>query len=450
MYIGFDYGTANCSVAYMKDGKPAHVPLEDGRTLIPSTVCAPTREAVSEALFRCHDIQPKDDVGQQLLRNAIRFNREEGIDVAPSDILFGDKALKQYLSDPEEHYFVKSPKSFLGASGLRDMQISFFEDLVCAMMLNIKTTAEHNIQQTIEHAVVGRPVNFQGTGGDEANQQAVDILTNAATRAGFKSISFEFEPVAAGIDFEATLTEEKRVLVVDIGGGTTDCSMLLMGPSHAAKSDRSQDFLAHTGYRIGGNDLDINVAFQQITPLFGKDDSLKSGLPLPISQFWNPVAINNVAAQGDFYAMANRKALQELIRDAKQPEKLRRLLEVYNNRLGHQLVRGAELMKIALSSQDSVKEQILLCEEVLDISCDHAEFATAIAASSEKISGLIDDAVAQSGVTPDLVYVTGGSARSPMLRSLIETRLPGIALVSGDFFGSVTAGLARCAEKRYL
>lgn len=47
---------------------------------------------------------------------------------------------------------------------------------------------------------------------------------------------------------------------------------------------------------------------------------------------------------------------------------------------------------------------------------------------------------------PDVVYLTGGSARSPLLRALLQQQLPGIPLVSGDDFGSVTAGLTRWAN----
>jgi hypothetical chaperone protein len=103
------------------------------------------------------------------------------------------------------------------------------------MMLHIKLQAQTQLPETIDQAVIGRPINFQGLGGDDANAQAQGILERAAKRAGFRDVVFQFEPVAAGLDFEATLSEEKRVLVVDIGGGTTDCSLLLMGPQWRKK-----------------------------------------------------------------------------------------------------------------------------------------------------------------------------------------------------------------------
>ena len=175
---------------------------------------------------------------------------------------FGLSSLGHYIEDPEEVYFVKSPKSFLGASGLKPQQVALFEDLVCAMMLHIRKQAQTQVLDTITQAVIGRPINFQGLGGDEANQQAQGILERAAHRAGFRDVVFQYEPVAAGLDFEATLTEEKRVLVVDIGGGTTDCSLLLMGPQWHHRRDRENSLLGHSGCRVGGNDLDIALAFR--------------------------------------------------------------------------------------------------------------------------------------------------------------------------------------------
>ena len=119
-------------------------------------------------------------------------------------------ALDAYLDDPEEGYYIKSPKSFLGASGLVDSQINLFEDIVAAMMSNIKTLAEESQQKEITQTVIGRPVNFQGLKGDESNRQALSILTRAAKRVGYKDVEFQYEPVAAGFEYEASLSEEKK------------------------------------------------------------------------------------------------------------------------------------------------------------------------------------------------------------------------------------------------
>lgn len=446
MFIGFDYGTANCSVAVMHDGTPQLLEMENGSPLLPSMICAPTREAISEWLYRHHEVPATDDETQALLRRAVSFNREEGIDVLHNSVQFGLSSLRQYMEDPEEVYFVKSPKSFLGASGLKPQQVALFEDLVCAMMLHIRQQAERQLAQPIDRAVIGRPINFQGLGGEEANRQAQGILDRAAHRAGFLEVVFQFEPVAAGLDFESTLREEKQVLVVDIGGGTTDCSVLLMGPKWHHRSDREHSLLGHSGCRVGGNDLDIMLAFKQLCPLLGMGGQTEKGIALPILPWWNSVAINDVPAQNDFYSMANGRMLAELIRDAREPEKVAYLQKVWRQRLGYRLVRVAEESKIALS--DSSQIATMLPFIAADLGCDisQADLASAISQPLQRILEQVTLALENSRVKPDVIYLTGGSARSPMIKQALAQQLPGIPLVGGDDFGSVTAGLARWAN----
>ncbi|WP_338506920.1 molecular chaperone [Erwinia aphidicola] len=446
MFIGFDYGTANCSVAIMENGAPKLLPLEQGSPYLPSMLCAPTRDAVSEWLFRHHQVPTPQAENQALLRRALAFNREEDIEVLPGSVKFGLASLAQYMDDPEEVWFVKSPKSFLGASGLKPQQVAFFEDLVCAMMLQIRHSAQSALNDSVTQAVIGRPVNFQGLGGDDANQQAEGILSRAASRAGFSDVVFQFEPVAAGLDFEATLSKETRVLVVDIGGGTTDCSMLLMGPQWHDKADRKQSLLGHSGCRVGGNDLDIMLAFKELMPLLGLGGETVKGTGLPALPWWNAVAINDVPAQSDFYAAASRKLLQDMIRDAAEPQKVQRLLKVWQQHLGYRLVRAAEESKIALSQQSEVLTALDFIESGLETGISVAGLKTAISQPLERIQEQVTLALNTSGTRPDVIYLTGGSAKSPVLRAALQQQLPDIPLASGDDFGSVTAGLARWAQ----
>lgn len=445
-FIGFDYGTANCSVAVMREGVPVLLEMEDGSSLLPSMLCAPTRESVSEWLYRHHQVPASGDETQALLRRAVSFNREEDIDVLPGSVQFGLSSLRQYMEDPEEVYFVKSPKSFLGASGLKPQQVALFEDLVCAMMLHIRNKAQTQVAEPINQAVIGRPINFQGLGGDEANAQAQGILERAAHRAGFKDVVFQFEPVAAGLDFEATLTEEKQVLVVDIGGGTTDCSVLLMGPQWHARRDREQSLLGHSGCRVGGNDLDIMLAFKQLSPLLGMGGQTEKGIALPVLPWWNAVAINDVPAQNEFYSSANGRMLNELVRDARESEKVAWLQKVWRQRLSYRLVRAAEESKIALSDSEQVATLLPFIAKDLGCEITQPELESAISQPLQRILEQVSLALESSDVKPDVIYLTGGSARSPMIKQALAQRLPGIQIAGGDDFGSVTAGLARWAD----
>ena len=446
MFIGFDYGTANCSVAVMQDNAPRLLTLENGSPLLPSMLCAPTREAVSEWLYRHHNVPADGAENQALLRRAINYNRDEDIEVLGNSVQLGLASLHQYVDDPEEVYFVKSPKSFLGANGLKPQQVALFEDLVCAMMLHIKQQAQSQLSEQITQAVIGRPINFQGLGGDDANAQAQGILERAATRAGFNDVVFQFEPVAAGLDFEATLNDEKRVLVVDIGGGTTDCSLLLMGPQWRQKADRQDSLLGHSGCRIGGNDLDIALAFKCLMPLLGMGGETEKGIALPVLPWWNAVAINDVPAQSDFYSAANGRMLNDLLRDARDADKVALLLKVWRQRLSYRLVRSAEESKIALSAQPDFNAELPFISDELATAISQQGLEEALNQPLARIMEQVKLALESSHETPDVIYLTGGSARSPLIKKALAAQLPGIPIAGGDDFGSVTAGLARWAQ----
>jgi len=430
----------------MQNGQPQLLKMENNSTLLPSMLCAPTREAVSEWLYRHHQVPATGTETQALLRRAVNFNREEDIDVTPGSVQFGLSSLSHYVEDPEEVYFVKSPKSFLGASGLKPQQVALFEDLVCAMMLHIRQQAQSQLTEEIAQAVIGRPINFQGLGGDEANQQAQGILVRAAQRAGFRDVVFQYEPVAAGLDFEATLSSEKRVLVVDIGGGTTDCSLLLMGPQWRQRRDRETSLLGHSGCRIGGNDLDIALAFKSLMPLLGMGGQTEKGTALPILPWWNAVAINDVPAQSDFYSVANGRFLNDLVRDAQDGDKVALLHKVWRQRLSYRMVRSAEESKIALSGAAEHAVTLPFISDELATAISQQGLEAALAQPLQRILEQVQLALDNGNEKPDVIYLTGGSARSPLIKKALAQQLPGIPIAGGDDFGSVTAGLARWAQ----
>jgi len=448
--IGFDYGTSNCAVAVMENGQPKMLSLGEHGKYISSTLYAPSRDIISHWL--CQQLSEEQQLPfkqQRALqlqkgRNALRELKLDGI---PTELSFGQAALNLYLEDPEEGYYIKSPKSFLGASGLVESQINLFEDIVAAMMSNIKTLAEENQQKEITQAVIGRPVNFQGLKGEESNQQALTILTNAAKRVGYKDVEFQYEPVAAGFAYEASLQEETKVLVVDIGGGTTDCSMLLMGPKLKSSVSRKQHLLAHTGVRIGGNDFDIQLALRGIMPNLGMNDLLKTGKPMPVNSFNQAVAINNINEQTEFYSQANYRYLQTLQRDAEQPDTFARLLKVHQQKLSHRLVNGAEQAKIGLTEFDS--QPILLHDlaDNLEVEVSRSLMLKASSTLLKQIAQLMKECVVQANCQPDVIFVTGGTAKSPVLNQFLSEQMPSIPVIAGDHFGSVTVGLARWAEK---
>ncbi|WP_331351190.1 molecular chaperone [Cellvibrio sp. UBA7671] len=452
MFVGFDYGTSNCAMSFIENGTAQLIPLYGGDAFVPSTLYALERSFIAELIAaQLTDESDKLSYAQSraaLLSQARAGKIEHDLDQVGEGIFFGSEAIAHYISAPGEGYFIKSPKSFLGASGLRQQSVDFFEDVVAAMMLNIKNRAEQHLQADITQVVIGRPVNFQGINALESNQQAQTILAAAGKRVGFTDIEFLFEPLAAGFDFETRLTENKTVLVVDVGGGTTDCSMVLMGPQHIQQLDRAQDFLGHTGERIGGNDFDIQLAQKILMPHFGMLSPLKTGLPMPLMPFVNAMAINDIGAQTEFYDAKTGFLLERLTRETYELELLERFIKMREGRHNFAVVREAELGKIALSSQARHRFPLDFIEPTLAPECSAGDYAEASAQLLQKIAALISEATLQAGIKPHVVYITGGSAKSPLIRNLIRELFGDeIAIVDGDHFGSVAAGLGVWAKR---
>ena len=453
MFVGFDYGSSNCAMGVLNEERVQLIPLEQGKHYLPSTLY--THHSALVVDFVAQHLQGSEHehgyktARQPLLNTLARIKSDLDLQAGDETLFIGREAISEYVQFPEEGYFVKSPKSFFGATGLKQGQINFFEDIATAMILKIKQRAESSLGYTLSQTVIGRPVNFQAVGGEQSNQQAVGILTRAANRAGFKDVEFLYEPLAAGIDYESDLTQDQKVLVIDIGGGTSDCSFVQMGPSFRNKQQRDADFLAHSGKRVGGNDLDIALSYHGLMPLLGLGSTFKSGLPLPNQAFWQACKINDVNLQSQFYSAQHYRELSTQLRDVSAPDLYKRLIHLQQNKQGHQLVQQAEAAKIALSSSENFNCDLTFLDSSLDKDISINELALAVDDSISQIVTLAKQAIADANTTPDVIYLTGGSAQSPLIKAALKTHLGDIKMVNGDHFGSVTAGLTKWANMLY-
>jgi hypothetical chaperone protein len=430
MFAGFDYGTSNCSIGLLHDGRVRLAPLEDGDSLIPSTLYAP---------------RP-----QMQLERSIADIR--GLDVTTrsfDELRFGRAALAAYLEAPSAGYFVKSPKSFLGAKGLSEEIKARFIGVVAAMMANVKRHADAASPEPIRQVVIGRPINFQGAGGEEENRNALEMLVEAAHDAGFEEVAFLYEPMAAAMEYEARLDHEECVLVLDIGGGTTDCSFVRVGPNRRESIERAADILGHAGERIGGNDYDQLLALRAFMPLLGFGDDLLSGLPIPNTYFVDAVTTNDVNAQQRFYSRKSLERLDRLVAEAQRPERVSRLRAVQAERLTYRIVASAEAAKVALSDAETAVIDLDYLEQGLCGAADRQQFAQACERLLVHLQGLVTESVNAAGREPDVIYLTGGMARATIVRNYLERKFPGARFVDSDHFASVTQGLTLWARRLF-
>lgn len=483
MNAGIDFGTSSCSIGIWENHQPRLLRLEKNSISMASALYTSRSnvkvETIDEALLRQRVLAAKRSQSAQaitakdegllfrLLTDNELENQERGlmrrelaerarsafeaqsIDnslYSDSEIVFGEEAIANHLEDPLSGYFLKSPKSFLGAEIGRP-HINLFTEIITRMLAHIKARAESQIEGDIHQAVLGIPVNFHGTRGEEGNQQAISILERAALAAGFESVEFLYEPIAAALDFERGLNRDLIALVLDTGGGTTDCSVVRVGPSYREKSVRDESVLGYSGTRVGGTDLDIKLAMSTFMPLFGKDSLLKSGLTVPSSIFWNAMSINDVNAQSEFYAKRMRHEIAQLVQQAEDSEKVARLQALYEGRNSYQVNRSAELAKIQLSEQALANIPLDYIEAKLAVAISQDDLRSAIDRELTVFVALMKEATHQAQVAPDVIYVTGGTAKSPIVQQCIQTHFQGTEIIVGDLFGSVASGLTTWAHR---
>lgn len=304
-------------------------------------------------------------------------------------------------------------------------------------------------QPGTDRVVLGRPVHFVDDDalGDKAAQ---DVLDSIARAAGFTEIGFQYEPIAAALDYESRITAEELVLIVDIGGGTTDFSVIRVSPDGARRADRSGDILANHGLRLGGTDLDRMLSLDHIMPDLGLGSLVHGGkAPMPQHYYLDLASWHRINA---LYAPSVAREIRELRQRATSPELLDRMLTVLEQRHGHALAIAAEAAKITLSDQHLTEIAIAAITGARDKQLSRTGFEETVQASVVRLTSGLADVMRKAGVAPrdiGTVFMTGGSASLPVLRDAVTRCLPGTPIATGDMFGSVGTGLALDAARRF-
>lgn len=418
---GVDFGTSNSTVGWHRAGHTELLALEQDKPTLPSVVF---------------------------------FNADE------DEVSYGRAALSTYLAGYEGR-LMRSMKSLLGTSlmeGQTEVQGRAlpFRSLLAQFIGELKRRAEHAAGQNFSQVVLGRPVHFIDD-DSAADQLAQDTLEQIARAAGFKEIQFQFEPIAAAFDYESRIHQEELVLIADIGGGTSDFSLVRLAPRRARQLDRRADILGNGGVHIGGTDFDKYLSLAQVMPMLGLGGRLASQIAVPSSYYFNLATWHTINL---VYTQKVWRELQEVYRDIADRDmrqRFERLLHLVEQRDGHWLALKAEEAKILLSEQNAIALPLerlrgKLASPPCVLQLDQAGLQQAIA----QLTGNIGQAVAQvlqtAGIRPqqvDTVFFTGGSSGVRGLRRQIAAIVPQAKQVEGDLFGSIGAGLGLDAARRY-
>ncbi len=421
-FLAIDFGTSNSAVALPQpEGGVRLVDLESGQPTMPT------------AVFYRADTPP-----QQL----------------DAERLYGRAAIAAYVEGIDGR-LMRSMKSILGSS-LLDQGTDIgggravrYRDVVVGYLRHLKIRAEAEAGHPVSRAVLGRPVFFVD---DEParDAQAQAALEAAARQAGFTELQFQYEPIAAALDFERTVQQECLVLVADIGGGTSDFSLVRVGPERAkrarAMAERRDDILANHGVHLAGTDFDRHLELACILPLLGYRTlrpARKGEAPreVPSAVYFDLATwhlINTV------YAPARLAELRSMKGWYADPRHHTRLMTAVDERLGHALAAAAERAKIDVALHGQAAVDLGALESGLRSALNEAQAASAIEADLERIVQAALQTARQAGVAPAQVqalYFTGGSTGLTPLVDRIAACFPLAKPVRGDRFASVATGL---------
>ena len=411
---GLDFGTSNSTIGIVNNGVRQLVPLEAGRPIMRSAIFC---------------------------------------DVEQKSWVFGQEGINRYLEGSPGRLMM-ALKSILGSSLMEDQTLIFDEFISYSQILghfikSLKIKAETTAGCELTHVVLGRPVRFHDTDAQQ-DQRAQDTLEAMARNIGFKDISFQYEPIAAAITYEATLKKEQLALIVDMGGGTSDFTVIRLQPNNT-RADRTEDVLANCGIHIAGTDFDQSLSLKTIMPLLGMGSMMRgssSAITIPAS-FYHDLTMWHLLNQ--LYTPINLAHVRTLHAAAHDKHLLARLIHVLRQRSGHHLLQAVESGKQSLSEQTSTQIDLDFVEAGLDIVIQQDKFNDIIAEQTHRIINKIEETVANAGVPHaaiSAIFYTGGSTKIPMIRQKINALFPQAEIVQGDAFGSVGMGLTIEAERR--
>lgn len=388
------------------------------------------------------------------LRSVLAFDRQHRDAHGHLLPLVGHQAIAAYLEDDGDCRLLQSFKSHLTSrlfSRANIFNVNYtLEQMIALVVERLRLAAETEGGAPVRRVVAGRPVRFVAEDGKIEDDYALGRLRQAFATAGIDEVAFEYEPIAAAYYYERGLDRDETVLVADFGGGTSDFSLVRLGPGRARLNRPEDAILGTGGVGLAGDCFDRRIVECAIAEFFGKNSGFHSGdkiLPVPdwiYGKFsrWHHIGFLGTAS--------TLRMLRDIERHAEHPERIEDLLTLIEHNLGYHLYRAVEAVKVALSSADSTTFTFDYDPIHIERAITRAEFETWIAPDLAKIEDCVDTLLRATQIPAagvDRVFLTGGSSLVPAVRKVFASRFGEDRLSGGGEFVSVASGLAyRAAE----
>jgi hypothetical chaperone protein len=370
----------------------------------------------------------------------------------------GPAAIEGYLEAETKGRLIQSLKSYLPSRTLSGTEVFgrryTLEELVSRMLADLRSHGERQFGLPIRYAMAGRPVHFAGAETEEQDAYSVSRLRHAFTIAGFERVDFEMEPVAAAYSYESTIDHDELILVGDFGGGTSDFSLLRVGPGVRRRGRTTRDLLGNSGVGLAGDAFDGHIVRQLVSPALGSDSyarSLKKILPA-VPQWiyaklerWHHLSFLRTHNVMEILKSARKRALE--------PGKIEALIALIEEDLGYQLHQAVQRVKFDLSGSPNAEFSFRESGVELRIAVTRRDFESWIEAELHAVEGCIDSLLETAGIRPrdvDAVFLTGGSSFVPAIRRIFITRFGEDRMHGGNELTSVAHGLALRAQETLM
>ena len=424
--FGLDFGTTNSSVAWVGG---------DGAS--PRLAAFPSSSGLTESY-----------------RSLLYLELEKLAGVTKIKSYSGPLGMERYLSAETKGRLIQSLKSFLASKTLTATEVfnkSFsLEELIGAILRDIRIEAEKQCGEKIGPVVVGRPVRFVSSESKEEDEFALARLRAALKLAGFGRIVFELEPMGAAYHYEAELDHDELILIGDFGGGTSDFSLLRVGPTYRVMARRGKSLMGHEGVGLAGDAFDAKIVRNLVSPALGLGSQIRSFQKLLPVPSW---VYNKLERWHHLSLLRNRETLRmlESVRtQAVEPERIQALIDVVESDLGFQLHKAVQALKLQLSSNETAAFEFDQAGVEIRAEVRRSDFESWISPELQAIERCVDRITATSKIPVsaiDRVFLTGGSSFVPAVRRIFEARFGRQRIQSGNEFTSVARGLALRAAK---
>jgi hypothetical chaperone protein len=371
----------------------------------------------------------------------------------------GPRAIERYLDADDRGRLIQSLKAYLAdrrfdSTGIFSKRYSL-EEMIALIVQHLQAQAARTLGPIPPRAMVGRPVHFSNVAPErhaEDDAFALARLRDAVMRCGFEEVVFEYEPVAAAYSYERALERDELILIGDFGGGTSDFSILHVGPSVRARGRAPKDILGNDGVAVAGDAFDKQIIRNLVAPRLGKGSEYLSppnkmlpipGWPYDRLERWHHVSFMNNTQ--------DLTQLERLRRHASVPERIEALIHLIKGELGYQLHEAVRKTKFELSRQEAAEFSFLCAPVNVTKTVTRLEFEKWIQEELATIAACVDRLLGATGVKPSEighVFLTGGSSFVPAVRQIFIDRFGLQKITGGRELTSVATGLAlRAAEQ---